>query len=180
MFWLCSLSNLLSEIPEPPPKTYTTKDKFEYFKPHIQVEMDNHDKEDTVTEMYIRGWKIDEPIMTIFKQCIPKMDRLTTIKYVIILANALLVLIERMYLYLCVLLFQSLEYWSRWGNGWRACIYFTRDIKYQVREIYESHHYNIMGAYVIVNIIFTGHWSWIIILWKKRIGICWSRRTPRK
>ena len=64
---------------EPPPKTYVTKDKFEYFKPAVQVEMDNPDKQDTVTEVYVRGWRIDEPMMTIFKQCWPKLDRLHTI-----------------------------------------------------------------------------------------------------
>ena len=42
---------------EPPPKTYTTRDKFEYFKPSVQVELDNNDKWDTVTEMFIRGKK---------------------------------------------------------------------------------------------------------------------------
>ncbi|XP_067653711.1 leucine-rich repeat-containing protein 71-like isoform X3 [Haliotis asinina] len=64
---------------EPPPKTYTVKDKFEYFKPSIQVEMDNPDKMDTVTEIYIRGWKVDECMMNIFKQCWPAMERLHTI-----------------------------------------------------------------------------------------------------
>ena len=44
-----------AEPPEPPPKTYTTKGKFDYFKPCVQVEMDNPDKLDTVTEVYIRG-----------------------------------------------------------------------------------------------------------------------------
>ena len=44
-----------TEPPEPPPKTYTVKNKFEYFKPTVQVEMDNPDKQDTVTELYIRG-----------------------------------------------------------------------------------------------------------------------------
>ena len=45
----------ITEGMEAPPRTYTMKDKFEYFKPSIQVEMDNFDKPDTVTEMYIRG-----------------------------------------------------------------------------------------------------------------------------
>ena len=47
----------LTEPVEPPPRTYTTKEKFEYFKPTVQVEMDNPDKEDTVTQIYIRGEK---------------------------------------------------------------------------------------------------------------------------
>ena len=46
---------ILAEAIEPPPKTYVTKDKFEYFKPCVQVEMDNPDKQDTVTEIYVRG-----------------------------------------------------------------------------------------------------------------------------
>ena len=62
IYWSKALSILfyltfacVSEPPEPPPKTYTTKDKFEYFKPCVQVEMDNPDKQDTVTEIYIKG-----------------------------------------------------------------------------------------------------------------------------
>lgn len=46
-----------AEPVEPPPKTYTTKDKFEYFKPCIQVDMDHPDKGETVTDIYIRGEK---------------------------------------------------------------------------------------------------------------------------
>jgi hypothetical protein len=46
---------LLSEIPEQPPKTYITKDRSEYFRPSIQVEMDYADKTESVTEVYIRG-----------------------------------------------------------------------------------------------------------------------------
>lgn len=43
------------EPAEPPPKTYTTKGKFEYFKPCIQVEMDSPEKYDTITDIFIRG-----------------------------------------------------------------------------------------------------------------------------
>ncbi|RUS84468.1 hypothetical protein EGW08_007764 [Elysia chlorotica] len=66
---------------EPPPKTYTTKDKFEYFKPSVQVELDNNDKWDTVAEIYVRGWKIDKPMMEIFQQCLPTLDKLHTINF---------------------------------------------------------------------------------------------------
>lgn len=48
-------SPLFSEGIEAPPKTFTIKEKFEYFKPSVQVEMENFDKPDTVTEIYIRG-----------------------------------------------------------------------------------------------------------------------------
>lgn len=62
-----------------PPKTFTTKDKFEYFKPSVQVEMDNPDKPDTVNEIFIRGWKIDTVMMDIFIQCWPTMEKLHSI-----------------------------------------------------------------------------------------------------
>lgn len=67
------------EVVEPPPKTYTVKEKFEYFKPSVQVEMDHPDKGDTVTEIFIRGWKIDMPMMEIFQMCWPVMDKLHTV-----------------------------------------------------------------------------------------------------
>ena len=43
------------ENEEAKPKTYVTKEKFSYFKPKIQVEMEKEDKADTVTEVFIRG-----------------------------------------------------------------------------------------------------------------------------
>lgn len=64
---------------EPPPKTFALKEKFEYFKPSVQVEMENYDKPDTVTEIFIRGWKIDETMMATFAQCWPVMEKLHTI-----------------------------------------------------------------------------------------------------
>ncbi|XP_055878710.1 leucine-rich repeat-containing protein 71-like isoform X13 [Biomphalaria glabrata] len=69
----------LTEPIELPPKTYTTKPIFEYLKPSVQVEMDNPDKFDTVTEVYVRGWKIDATMMEIFRQCWLTLDRLHTI-----------------------------------------------------------------------------------------------------
>jgi len=50
-----SADYVFSDPVERPPKTYTTKERFEYFKPCIQVEMDYPDKLDSVTEVYIRG-----------------------------------------------------------------------------------------------------------------------------
>ncbi|XP_005106251.1 leucine-rich repeat-containing protein 71 isoform X10 [Aplysia californica] len=64
---------------EPPPKTYSTRDKFEYFKPSVQVELDNNDKWDSVSEIFIRGWKIDTPMMDNFQQSWPTLERLHTI-----------------------------------------------------------------------------------------------------
>lgn len=67
------------ENAEPPPKTYVVKDKFEFFKPCVQVEMENYDKGETVTEIYIRGWKIDDVMMSTLKQCWSVMEKLHTI-----------------------------------------------------------------------------------------------------
>jgi hypothetical protein len=44
--------------------------------------MDNPDKLDTVTEIHIRGWKIEKPIMEVFNLCLQHVDRLHTIRFV--------------------------------------------------------------------------------------------------
>ncbi|XP_077993452.1 leucine-rich repeat-containing protein 71-like isoform X4 [Glandiceps talaboti] len=67
------------EPEDPPPTTFTTKDKFQYFKPTVQVEMENEDKAATVTEVYIRGWKVDENMMSTLKQCLPTIEKLHTL-----------------------------------------------------------------------------------------------------
>lgn len=66
---------------DPVPKTYVTKEKYQYFKPTIQVEMENEDKPNTVTEIFVRGWKIDELMMGIFKQCFPTIEKLHSINF---------------------------------------------------------------------------------------------------
>jgi hypothetical protein len=63
-----------------PPKTFVIKESFEYFKPKINVEMDNPDKLDTVTELHVKGWKIERSIMEVLQLCLPHVDRLNTIK----------------------------------------------------------------------------------------------------
>ncbi|XP_077861587.1 leucine-rich repeat-containing protein 71-like [Saccoglossus kowalevskii] len=67
------------EPEEPPPTTYTIKPKFEYFKPTVQVEMEHEDKPATVTEIFIRGWKVDEIMMSVLKQCLPKIEKLQSL-----------------------------------------------------------------------------------------------------
>ncbi|CAF0991291.1 unnamed protein product [Rotaria sordida] len=63
------------------PKTYSLRDNLEYFKPKIQVEMDNPEKQDTLTEILIRAWKIDRAILDIFAQSFPTLERLTTLHF---------------------------------------------------------------------------------------------------
>lgn len=69
------------EIFDLPPKSFVLKESPDYFKPKIHVEMDNPDKLDTVTEIYIKGWKIEKPLMEILNVCIPAIDQLNTLKY---------------------------------------------------------------------------------------------------
>ncbi|XP_032829740.2 leucine-rich repeat-containing protein 71 isoform X1 [Petromyzon marinus] len=63
------------------PTTFTTKDKFVYFKPCVQVEPENEDNRSSVKEIYIRGWKIEEKMMSILKKCLPAIPSLTTINF---------------------------------------------------------------------------------------------------
>lgn len=66
---------------EPLPKTFVlVKDRSEYFKPKIQVEMETIDKQETITEIYVRGWKIEQPILNIFHQTLPLSDKISTLK----------------------------------------------------------------------------------------------------
>ena len=66
-----------------PPKYFILKESLEYFKPKIHVEMDNPEKQDTVTEVHVKGWKIDRPLIEVLGLCLPALDQLTTLKYVL-------------------------------------------------------------------------------------------------
>ena len=63
-----------------PPKSFVFKDSSEYFKPKIHVEMDNPDKLDTVTEIHVKGWKLEKPIIEVLSVCLPAIDQLHTLK----------------------------------------------------------------------------------------------------
>ncbi|XP_072284275.1 leucine-rich repeat-containing protein 71 isoform X2 [Pyxicephalus adspersus] len=51
------------------------KDCFSYFKPSIQIDVDNEDGK-SVREISIRGWKIDDKMMGIFSKCLPTLPNL--------------------------------------------------------------------------------------------------------
>ena len=59
------------------------KSSYEYFKPKIVVEMSELDDPETVTEIHIKGWKIEKPMMETLKFCLPHIERLNTIKLVL-------------------------------------------------------------------------------------------------
>ncbi|CAI9597844.1 unnamed protein product, partial [Staurois parvus] len=50
-------------------------DRFSYFKPSIQIEVDKEDGK-SVREISIRGWKIDDKMMGIFSKCLPALTNL--------------------------------------------------------------------------------------------------------
>ena len=78
---LCSCVFFSIHLDDNPPKTYSLRDNQEYFKPKIQVEMDNPEKQDTLTEILIRAWKLDRPILEIFSQALPTLERLHTLHF---------------------------------------------------------------------------------------------------
>lgn len=67
------------ENKEPLPKTYILNSSYEYFKPRIQVEMENKEKPEWITEIHIRGWKMANEYLNIFQQCWPFMEKLNTL-----------------------------------------------------------------------------------------------------
>lgn len=67
------------EFIELPPKSFIVKDALEYFKPKIHVEMDNSDKLDSVTEVHIKGWRLEKPIIEVLNLCLPAIEQLHTL-----------------------------------------------------------------------------------------------------
>lgn len=88
MFFFCS------EIIDLPPKSFVPKETIEYFKPKIHVEMDNPDKLDTVTEIHIKGWRVDKALMEVLNLCLPAVDQLNTLKYKLVYLNQILIKIS--------------------------------------------------------------------------------------
>lgn len=65
-----------------PPKSFVIKEPAEYYKPKIHVEMENPDKLDTVTEVFIKGWKLEKSIFDVLAICFPAVETLQTLKLV--------------------------------------------------------------------------------------------------
>uniref|UniRef100_A0A4X2L2I1 Leucine rich repeat containing 71 n=1 Tax=Vombatus ursinus TaxID=29139 RepID=A0A4X2L2I1_VOMUR len=52
--------------------------KYAFFRPTIQVELEQDDPK-TVLEIFIRGWRLAEPILGIFSKCLPSLTQLQAI-----------------------------------------------------------------------------------------------------
>ncbi|XP_075248491.1 leucine-rich repeat-containing protein 71-like isoform X2 [Convolutriloba macropyga] len=59
------------------PTTYILRSKYDYMKPVVQVDADPNDKKAIVKEIFVRNWKVDDTMMTIFKQALPAVEKLT-------------------------------------------------------------------------------------------------------
>jgi hypothetical protein len=46
--------------------------------------MDNPEKPDTVTEIHIKGWRIEKSLLEVLTTCFPALDQLTTLKFVLL------------------------------------------------------------------------------------------------
>ncbi len=66
-----------------PPKSFVVKDPIEFFKPKIHVEMENSDKLDSVTEVHIKGWRLEKSIIEVLNLCLPAIEQLNTLKLVL-------------------------------------------------------------------------------------------------
>ncbi|XP_014662820.1 PREDICTED: leucine-rich repeat-containing protein 71-like [Priapulus caudatus] len=61
------------------PKTYRTKGKYEFFKPSVQTVTEVIEKHEAITEMFIRGWKVDNSMMEVLSHCWLTLDKLHAI-----------------------------------------------------------------------------------------------------
>ncbi|XP_036046045.1 leucine-rich repeat-containing protein 71 isoform X4 [Onychomys torridus] len=52
--------------------------KYVFFRPTIQVEVEQEDSK-VVKEIYIRGWKLEDRILSIFSKCLPSLSQLQAI-----------------------------------------------------------------------------------------------------
>ncbi|KAM5256921.1 leucine-rich repeat-containing protein 71 [Ctenodactylus gundi] len=52
--------------------------KYAFFRPTVQVELEQEDNK-SVKEIYIRGWKVEDRILSIFSKCLPTLSQLQAI-----------------------------------------------------------------------------------------------------
>ncbi|KAF5403958.1 Leucine-rich repeat-containing protein 71 [Paragonimus heterotremus] len=63
------------------PTTFSLTRTLNYLKPKIQVIKENADKPETVTEVYLRGWKIGDTFLGILLDCFTAAPKLHTINF---------------------------------------------------------------------------------------------------
>ncbi|PAA94756.1 hypothetical protein BOX15_Mlig030031g1, partial [Macrostomum lignano] len=73
------------------PKTFSVKSHLELMKPCIQVEMDHPDRQDSVTEVFIKDWKLQAPMLLTLGRCFEKLQKLHSINLWRVAADASIV-----------------------------------------------------------------------------------------
>ncbi|KAF8566979.1 hypothetical protein P879_04065 [Paragonimus westermani] len=63
------------------PTTFSLTRTLNYLKPKIQVVKENADKPETVTEVYLRGWRIGDTFLGILLDCFTAAPKLHTINF---------------------------------------------------------------------------------------------------
>ncbi|TPP61220.1 Leucine-rich repeat-containing protein 71 [Fasciola gigantica] len=61
------------------PTTFTLTQTWEYFRPKVHIVLESSEKADTVTEVHIKGWKIDDTLLRILINCFTMASKLHTI-----------------------------------------------------------------------------------------------------
>jgi len=65
---------------ELPPTTYhEAPNKYDYFKPKLEVESEDEGNRSFVKEIIVRGWKVDERVIDVLTVTMPELDRLSVV-----------------------------------------------------------------------------------------------------
>ncbi|MGH0177304.1 UNVERIFIED_CONTAM: hypothetical protein FKN15_074145 [Acipenser sinensis] len=59
----------------PPPGSAPAGERFAYFRPRLQVELESEDPR-TVREVQVKGWKVDERMVRVFSKSLPSLSSL--------------------------------------------------------------------------------------------------------
>ncbi|XP_058877309.1 leucine-rich repeat-containing protein 71-like isoform X2 [Acipenser ruthenus] len=59
----------------PPPGSAPSGERFAYFRPRLQVELESEDPR-TVREVQVKGWKVDERMVRVFSKSLPSLSSL--------------------------------------------------------------------------------------------------------
>ncbi|XP_066913026.1 leucine-rich repeat-containing protein 71-like isoform X3 [Clytia hemisphaerica] len=65
-----------------PPTTYIiAKNKYDYFKPRVEIETEEEANRIFVKELYIRGWRVEQKVIDVLAITMPELERLTLVDF---------------------------------------------------------------------------------------------------
>lgn len=63
------------------PTTFVvSKSKYDYFKPHLEIETETIQNREHVRDLYLRGWMVDSRVLDIFQKCVTGLAYLSVFK----------------------------------------------------------------------------------------------------